>query len=71
MNKEKFIVVEITKDTAAFIREKLPETCIVKTLKNKGSSKGKYFVESNNAVLKLISEYQKSENVVFEYPVSK
>lgn len=64
-------MVEITKDTAMFIRKKLPETCIVKTLRNKGGSKGKYFVESNNAVLKLISEYQKSENVVFEYPVSK
>lgn len=64
-------MVEITKDTASFIREKLPNVCIVKTLRNKGSSKGKYFVESNNAVLKLISEYQKSENVVFEYPTRK
>lgn len=64
-------MVKITKDMAAFIRKRLPEACIVKTLRNKGGSKGKYFVESNNAVLKLISEYQKSENVVFEYPVSK
>ena len=64
-------MVKITKDMAAFIRKRLPEACIVKTLRNKGSSKGKYFVESNNAVLKLISEYQKSENVVFEYPTRK
>lgn len=64
-------MVEITKDTAMFIREKLPNVCIVKTMKSCGSKRGAYFVESNNAVLKLISEYQKSENVVFEYPTRK
>ena len=64
-------MVEITKDTAEFIRKRLPNTCIFKTLKSKGGSKGKYFVEETNAVLKLISEYQKTENVVEEYPVSK
>jgi len=69
--RRNLIVVEITKDTASFIREKLPNACIVKTLKTKGGSKGTYFAEETNAVLKLISEYQKSENVVEEYPVSK
>ena len=64
-------MVEITKDTAMFIREKLPNVCIVKTMKGHTSERGKYYVEGSNAVLKLISEYQKSENVVFEYPVSK
>ena len=64
-------MVEITKDTAEFIRKRLPNTCIFKTLKSKGGSKGKYFVEETNAVLKLISQYQKTENVVEEYPVRK
>ena len=69
--KEKFIVVEITKDTAEFIRKRLPNACIFKTLKSKGGSKGKYYIEGTDAVLKLISQYQKTENVVEEYPVSK
>ena len=64
-------MVEITKDTAEFIRKRLPNTCIFKTLKSKGGSKGKYFVEETNAVLKLISQYQKTENVVAEYPACK
>ena len=69
--KEKFKVIEITKDTAMFIREKLPNVCIVKTLKTKGGSKGTYFVENSDSVLKLISQYKKSENIIEEYPVSK
>ena len=64
-------MVEITKDTAMFIREKLPNVCIVKTLKTKGGSKGTYFVESSDSVLKLISQYKKSEKIIYEYPVSK
>ena len=64
-------MVEITKDTAMFIREKLPNVCIVKTLKSKGGSKGEYYCEENMAVLKLLAEYEKSLNVVEEYPVSK
>lgn len=64
-------MVEITKDTAMFIREKLPNVCIVKTLKSKGGSKGAYYCEENMAVLKLLAEYEKSLNVVKEYPVSK
>ena len=64
-------MIEVTKDTAMFIREKLPNGCIVKTLKNKGGSKGTYFVEDTNTVLKLISQYKKSEKIIYEYPVSK
>ena len=64
-------MVEITKDTAMFIREKLTNVCIVKTLKSKGGSKGAYYCEENMAVLKLLAEYEKSLNVVEEYPVSK
>ena len=69
--KEKLKVVEITKDTAMFIREKLPNVCIVKTLKTKGGSKGTYFVEETNTVLKLISQYKKSEKIIYEYPTRK
>ena len=64
-------MVEITKDTAMFIREKLPNVCIVKTLKTKGGSKGTYFIENSDSVLKLISQYKKSEKIIEEYPVSK
>ena len=64
-------MVEITKDTAEFIRKKLPNACIFKTLKSKGGSKGKYYIEGTDAVLKLISQYKKTENVIEEYPVSK
>ena len=69
--KEKFKVIKITKDTASFIREKLPNVCIVKTLKTKGGSKGTHFVEETNSVLKLISQYKKSEKIIEEYPTRK
>ena len=64
-------MVEITKDTAMFIRKRLPDACIVKTLKTKGGSKGTYFVESSDSVLKLISQYKKSEKIIEEYPTRK
>ena len=54
-----------------FIREKLPNVCIVKTLKTKGGSKGAYFVEETNTVLKLVSQYKKSEKIIEEYPTRK
>ena len=69
--KEKLKMIEITKDTASFIREKLPNVCIVKTLRTKGGSKGTYFVEETNTVLKLISQYKKSEKIIEEYPTRK
>ena len=64
-------MVEITKDIAMFIREKLPNVCIVKTLKTKGGSTGTYFIEETNTVLKLISQYKKSEKIIEEYPTRK
>ena len=66
-----FKVVVITKDIAAFIRKKLPNAKVYKTMKSCGSKRGTYFVEETNAVLKLISQYKKTENVIEEYPVSK
>ena len=64
-------MVEITKDTAMFIRENDPNTCIVKTMSGHTSKRGKYCVECTNSVLKLISQYKKSEKIIEEYPVSK
>ena len=65
------IVIKITKDTAMFIREKLPNVCIVKTMSGHTSKRGKYYVEDSRTVLRLLSEYKKSENIIEEYPVSK
>lgn len=64
-------MVEITKDTAQYIRTKLPFVRICKTLTSKGGKKGKYYVEETMSVLKLIADYAKVVNVVEEYPVSK
>ena len=64
-------MVEITKDTAMFIREKLPNVCIVKTMRGHTSERGKYYVEDSRTVLRLLSEYKKSEKIIEEYPVSK
>ena len=64
-------MVEITKDTAMFIRENAPNTCIVKTMSGHTSKRGKYYVEDSRTVSKLLSEYKKSENIIEEYPVSK
>lgn len=64
-------MVEITKDTAEFIRKRLPDACIRKTMQGHTSERGKYYVEGSNAVLKLLSEYNESEKIIYEYPVSK
>ena len=64
-------VIEVTKDTASFIREKLPSPCIYKTMRSCGSKRGTYFVEETNTVLKLISQYKKSEEIIVEYPTRK
>ena len=69
--KENFKVVEITKDTAMFIRENDPKVCIVKTMSGHTSKRGKYYVEDSTAVLKLLSEYKKSEKIIEEYPTRK
>ena len=64
-------MVGSTKDTARCSRKRLPNVCIVKTLKTKGGSKGTYFVEETKSVLKLISQYKKSEKIIEEYPTRK
>ena len=64
-------MIEIPKDTAMFIRENAPNTCIVRTMSGHTSKRGKYYVECTNTVLKLISQYKKSEKIIEEYPVSK
>lgn len=64
-------MVEITKDTAMFIRKNDPNTCIVKTMSGHTSKRGKYYVEDSRTVSRLLSEYKKSEKIIEEYPVSK
>ena len=64
-------MVEITKDTAMFIRKNDPNACIVKTTSGHTSKRGKYYVEDSRTVLKLISEYKKSEKIIEEYPTRK
>ena len=64
-------MVEITKDTAMFIRENDPKVCIVKTMSGHTSKRGKYYVEDSRTVSRLLSEYKKSEKIIYEYPVSK
>lgn len=64
-------MIEIPKDTAMFIRKNDPNACIVKTMSGHTSKRGKYYVEDSKAVLKLLSEYNESEKIIYEYPVSK
>ena len=64
-------MVEITKDTAEFIRKNKPDACIRKTMQGHTSERGKYYVECTNSVLKLISQYKKSEKIIEEYPTRK
>ena len=64
-------MIEITKDTAMFIRENEPNACIVKTMSGHTSKRGKSYVAESTAVSKLLSEYKKSEKIIEEYPVSK
>ena len=64
-------MVEITKDTAMFIRKNDPNACIVKTMSGHTSKRGKYYVEDSRTVSRLLSEYKKSEKIIEEYPVSK
>ena len=54
-----------------FIRKNDPNTCIVKTMSGHTSKRGKYYVECTNTVLKLISQYKKSEKIIEEYPTRK
>ena len=69
--RRKIKVVEITKDTAMFIRKNDPKVCIVKTMSGHTSKRGKYYVEDSRTVLRLLSEYKKSEKIIEEYPTRK
>ena len=64
-------MVEITKDTAWFIRANDPKVCIVKTMSGHTSKRGKYYVEGSRTVSRLLSEYKKSETIIEEYPTRK
>ena len=64
-------MVEITKDTAMFIRKNDPNTCIVKTMSGHTSKRGKCYVEDGRTVSKRLSEDKKSEKIIEEYPTRK
>ena len=64
-------MVEITKDTAMFIRENAPNTCIVKTMSGHTSKRGKYYVECTNSVMTIINEYNKLIKITETYPSIK
>ena len=61
-------MVEITKDTAMFIRENDPKVCIVKTMSGHTSKRGKYYVECTNSVMTIINEYNKLIKITETYP---
>ena len=64
-------MVEITKDTAMFIRENEPNTCIVKTMSGHTSKRGKYYTECTNSVMTIINEYNKLIKITETYPSIK
>ena len=64
-------MVKITKDMAAFIREKLPNVCIVKTMRGHTSERGKYYTECTNSVMTIINEYNKLMKITETYPSIK
>ena len=64
-------MVKITKDMAAFIRKRLPEACIVKTMKGHTSERGVYYTECTNSVITIINEYNKLIKIIETYPPIK
>ena len=64
-------MIKITKDTAMFIRENDPNTCIVKTMSGHTSKRGKYYVECTNSVMTIINEYNKLMKITETYPSIK
>ena len=64
-------MVKITKDMAAFIRKRLPEACIVKTMKGHTSERGVYYTECTNSVMTIINEYNKLIKITGTYPSIK
>ena len=63
-------MISIKRDEAAYLRERLNNCCIYRTVKQKSKAKrAKYFVEETYAVNKLLKEFRdKHERVVYEYP---
>lgn len=63
-------LIEINKEMAEYIRKKIPDVFIKKTMLRSGSKRGKYFAEETSKVLKLIDEYNhgKNSNIVEQYP---
>ena len=64
-------MVKITKDMAAFIRKRLPEACIVKTMRGHTSKRGVYYIECTNSVITIINEYNKLIKIIETYPPIK
>ena len=64
-------MVKITKDMAVFIRKRLPEACIVKTMRGHTSERGKYYIECTNSVMTIINEYNKLIKITETYPSIK
>ena len=64
-------MVKITKVMAAFIRKRLPEACIVKTMKGHTSERGVYYIECTNSVMTIINEYNKLIKITETYPSIK
>ena len=64
-------MVEITKDTAMFIRKNDPNACIVKTMSGHTSKRGKYYTECTNSVMTIINEYNKLMKITETYPSIK
>ena len=64
-------MIQITKDTAMFIRENNPNACIVKTMSGYTSKRGKYYVECTNSVMTIINEYNKLIKITETYPSIK
>lgn len=64
-------MVKITKDMAAFIRKRLPDACIVKTMKGHTSERGVYYTECTNSVITIINEYNKLIKIIETYPPIK
>ena len=64
-------MIEISKEAAEYIRKKIPDVCIKKTMLSSGSKRGTYFVQETSKVKRLIEEFGANANVIEEYPASK
>lgn len=57
-------MIQITNDEAKYLRENLKNVKVQKTcrLKNNGRSRGKYYVEEEDKVLKALDDFRKNYN---------